>query len=230
MDFRFRSIALLLIVAGSIVGCGSQHITLNAPLRTAPLGERMKAYEDLQLTGIKDVAGHTYVDSSGKMRTSTSKVWTLGNRKEVHNPEDLLQVVDPQSETAKHLNGYAHASDQHSTLGTVSLITLLGGVGLLVTGALIDNTVVSAIGGVGVLASPALYITYYFKVRGTKSRHLLKARDLYNRDLSTHLAIELSEDFTDTDAVDATDATTVEDSPKAITLDEEFTDTNAGAQ
>jgi hypothetical protein len=216
MDLR---IALAFAATSLLVGCGAHHVTLNAPPRTAPLAERQQAYEDLRLEELKTVSHTSYVDASGKTRESHSTVWTLGNRKEIENPEDLLQVVDPRSETATHLNGYLHASDKHATLGTVTLVTLLGGVALLATGALLENTTVGAVGGVAVLASPVLYITYHFQVRGTKSRHLSKVPDIYNRDLRAHLGIEHTEEFVDTEATDA--------AVPAADTSSEFIDSNA---
>lgn len=215
--FGLRSVVVPL-VASVLFGCAGQHVALTAPPRTAPLAEREKAYQDLRLKEIESVS-ETYTDASGARHHSSSTTWKLGNGTEVMRPADLMQVVDRDSETARHLDKYLHASDEHKTLHTVTVGTLLGGVALLATGLAIDNSTVGGVGALAVFASPIMYAVYLINVSSTAKAHIAKVPDLYNGDLSRHLGIEHVEEFDDSEHPGSASA---EDS-------EEFVDTHKDA-
>ncbi|HEX2675390.1 MAG TPA: hypothetical protein VHM19_02090 [Polyangiales bacterium] len=199
MSVSVSRYAVWILVAGVLVGCGAQHVVLTAPPRTAPLPEREQAYQNLRLKAVSTETV-TRTSATGMTTESSRSTWILGDGTEVYKLEDLRQVVDPDSETARHLNLALQAPEEHKTLRTATWITLLSGAAIMVAGIAVHNDAIGGVGALGVLASPIMYAVYLVKVSSTASEHAKEVPNLYNGDLMRHLNVVHTEEFSDTDA------------------------------
>ena len=196
MSKRTLRAALAVFSIFLTTGCRS-HVQLSAPPPTAPLPERMAAYERLRSTGYQQ----THVTTVNRWGAATGTTRTtdflqLASGERVYFPEDILPAVGPNSPS-----GIAALESQASrgaarAWSIVSIGALVAGLGVMLSSlAFISDegdsdtaiTLLLAGGGVAIVGSLLLIPVYVNNANAADEA--TTAYELYNSSLAGNLAL-----------------------------------------
>lgn len=196
---RFLTLVVSIsLLAGGCFG-GARHIKMTAPPKDAPMAERREAYHNLKLKPPEIRVRQAYKtgDSAGSPTGMAvfSQRWYLGDERRITHIPDLGQVVDEDSETAKHIDSYVHAHEPYTYLKWVSLGLAVAGLGLVTYGISEESWMPGVAGGLSVVASPIVILSGSFATSIQRHKHAASIQRSYNADLRDFLAVELAKEF-----------------------------------
>ena len=169
--------------------CGIHRVALQAPDSTAPVEQRVAAFDALRPAGKRTVVHHS-TDAQGRLSTSTSTSLVLANGRAIYDPRDFLAVVPPSSATSRHVMRYDSARESASRQMRYGFGVSGGGAAVGVIGLALDSPLVATIGALAMLGG-AVYAwigPLAPAVRSNRERDL--AFEAYESDLLEYLALQ----------------------------------------
>lgn len=170
-------------------GC-AKPIALEAPTASAPVADRLAAYEELKPLEIQSSTVMYYNPQSGGVSTRTYTYLHLANGMVISDPALLLPVVFPDSETARWAEEYRTSKNWTRVSTLASSVSGLGMTLLLVSTDLLeaaDTTQVVLFGGLATTLLSSAITSIVFRAKTTKAR--LLSFEAYDQSLKDYLGL-----------------------------------------
>ncbi len=145
-------------VALVVVGCGNHHVRIPPPPAGLTPEQRVQAFQQYRQGG-SGVEWTTRCSANGACTTTSRDVLLLRDGTEIRHADDLLPILAPGSRAASAAQEVADAHGRQRRWKRIGWTLFLGGVGLIVAGAVTDTPELTGAGLLLGISSPFVAVT-----------------------------------------------------------------------